>query len=74
MTATHLIDTRTDSFGDNSTSAIVKPPVNGCFSALPRAKLELILGVTECLMTFRNREYYNQRNWKPRMRRLKFFL
>lgn len=63
MAATDLMDTRNDSFGDDSTSVVVKPPVNGCLSALPRAKLELILGVTECLVTFRNRGYYNHRSW-----------
>lgn len=59
MTATDLIDTRTRSFDDNSASALVKPPVNGWLSALPRAKLKLVLDVTACLMTFRNGGYHN---------------
>lgn len=61
MTATDLINIRTHSFGDNSISPLVKPPVNSSLSALPRAKLKLILDVTACLMTFRNGGYHNNR-------------
>lgn len=45
MTAIDLIDTRTHNF-DNSVSVLVKHPVNGWVSALPGAKLKLILGIT----------------------------
>lgn len=61
MTATDLINIRTHSFGDNSISPLVKLPVNSSLSALPRAKLKLILDVTACLMTFRNGGYHNNR-------------
>lgn len=59
MTTTDLIDTRTLSFGDNSASALVKSPVKGRLSALPRAKLKLTLDVIACLMTFRNGGHRN---------------
>jgi len=59
VTATDLTDARTQSFGDTSTSTFVKSPVNGWLSALPRAKLKLILGVIACLMAFRNGGHYN---------------